>query len=913
MTTTPANMDREAWEQVDRLYHAALERPAAERSSFLNEACPDPDLRSEVESLLNFELADGSVFDSPAWEKRLAPGERLGPYEIVGRAGAGGMGEVWKARDTRLGRDVAIKVCAERFSDRFRREARAIAALNHPHICTLYDVGIDCLVMEYIEGAPIHGPLPLDRALKLGAQIAGALHAAHRKGIVHRDLKPANILLTKSGVKVLDFGLAKMQTPVAAGAETETATQRGVIIGTLNYMSPEQVQGKEMDGRSDIFSFGLVLYEMLTGRRAFEAENSASVIAAILEREPPHLEEIEPAGLRLVLHRCLTKDPDDRWQSATDLKAALEFTAEAAPQQRPRRRFGAGWLAAALFAAMFVATLVVYLRGKPQEQRVVRLQIPAPGNDWFTWYDKPALSPDGTRIVFSANEKLIERSLDSLATQELPGTEGGHLPFWSPDGRSVAFFAGGVKLKRTSLSGGSPVALCDVAGAEGGAWNREGVIVFAPTLRSSLMRIGADGGTPVAVTRLDPAKGETGHAWPSFLPDGRHFLFTAYASKPGNGGVFIGSLDSGQVKRLLPEETNAQYTEPGYVMFSRGGKLMAQPFDAGRLRITGDPFPVAQEVSDVFIWYLAGTTFSASGGVLAYRTGSPEAHRLRWFDRKGSPLGYVGLAGQYWDPALSPDGHAVAVSIRTASASDIWVFDLVRGTNSRLTFGGGNHFNPSWSPDGRQIAFRFVDASRSVIHRVLANGAGKEELAVQLDRDAQVWQWTGDGRYLIMDAYGFGKPREVWAAPLNGGGKPFPVVTGPFDNSAGRVSPDGKWIAYDGSETGRAEVYVQDFPPKGGKWPISTAGGTRAEWRADGRELFYRENSKMMSVDVKANAGKFEAGVPRLLFDVPRSHPDPMFDVSADGQRFLPVVSNEEPGALQPITVVLNWTAGIKR
>jgi len=907
-------MDREAWQQVDRLYHSALERPAAERAAFLDEACPDPDLRREVESLLSFEAADGSLFDSPAWEKRLAPGERLGPYEIVGRAGAGGMGEVWKARDTRLGRDVAIKVCSERFSDRFRREARAIAALNHPYICTLYDVGADCLVMEYIEGAPIQGPIPVERALKLAGQIADALDAAHRKGIVHRDLKPANILVTKSGVKVLDFGLAKMKTAVAAGTETETETQKGTILGSLHYMSPEQVQGKETDARSDIFSFGLVLYEMLTGRRAFEAENSASVIAAILEREPPKLEEIGPAGLHRVLRRCLAKDPEERWQTARDLGAALAGCGAEAPRQaeaRPTPLPWAGWLAA-LFAVVAAATLVVHLREKPPAPAApVRFQIAGPENATVT----PSLSPDGRKVAFAARGRLWVHSLESGESRDLTAAEG-WVPFWSPDSRFIAYVIGG-KLKKIETAGGPPQTVADFPGSwGGGAWNQDDVIVFGD-LPAGLSRVPASGGVPVPISALDPARQEISHFGPSFLPDGRHFVYTRFSTDRKKSAIYAGSVDAEPEQQssapLIASSWQAVYApsaDPGtgYLLFMRDGAIMAQLFDNRRMELKGQAVPVAERMGDNGT--VGWATFSASAGVLAYR--AEELTRLRWFDRKGSQLGDVGPVGDYWDPALSPDGRALAVSMRTANHWDIWVFDLDRGTSSRLTFGGGDHYVPHWSPDGRQIAFRFVDGSHWTVHRVPANGAGKEELAVQLD-NANLSQWTADGQYLISHVLRSGKPLEIWAAPVSGGGKPFPVVTGPFDNRLGRVSPDGKWIAYIGWETGKPEIYIQNFPPRGGKWQISTAGGYRPKWRADGRELFYREGSKMMSVDVKTNAGRLEAGNPKLLFDAPRSRRDMVFDVSADGQKLLLLVSNEETGAPHPITVVLNWQAGIKR
>jgi serine/threonine protein kinase len=835
------------------------------------------------------------------------------------------MGVVYRAEDLKLGRHVALKFLPradgelpESVLRRFEREARAASALNHPHICTVHGLedfgGQPAIVMELVEGETLaarlaKGALPLDQSLGLATQISGAMAEAHRRGIVHRDLKPANIMLTKSGAKVLDFGLAKMERAVSASADAETVTQKGAVLGTLHYMSPEQVQGKETDARSDIFSFGLVLYEILIGRRAFEGESAASVMAGILERDPAPLESNIPPALNRLLLRCLAKDPEERWQSARDLKTELEWIAEAAPQQpRPHRRVGAAWISAALFAAVAAVTLFIHLRERPPEQREVRLQISPPGNDPFTGNDTPVLSPDGTRIVFSNGGKLFVRSLDSLASRELPGTEDGILPFWSPDGRSVAFIAGG-KLKKTSLFGGSPIVLCNVIGPPGGAWNRDGVIVFPLNQVSPLMRISAAGGPPVPVTRLEAAKGVLSHGWPSFLPDGRHFLFTVYAKEPANAGVFIGSLDSPQVTRLLPDETNAQYTEPGYILFSRGGNLMAQAFDAGRLRFSGDPSLVAQGVLERAATPFAA--FSASAGVLAYRTGPPEGpKRLRWFDGKGTPLGDVGPTADFWSWALSPDGHALAVNMRTAPR-DIWVFDLVRGTNSRLTYSGGGQ--PSWSPDGRQIAFTMDGESPSVVRRIAANASGKEEQVAQLDRNADVLQWTADGQYLILTVRDPGKPLyEIWAVPISSGGKLFPVVAGPFSAWDGNISRDGKWITYTGNQTGKEEVYVQDFPPQAEKLRISTAGGRWPVWRADGRELFYVGGSKkMMSVEVKINAGRFEAGIPKPLFDLPKAAA--FGGLSADGQKFLLAVPNEEPGPPQPFTVVLNWPAGIKR
>ena len=900
------------WQAIEDIFRRAVELPPASRGAFLDDVCAaDEALRRELEFRLAQEAENGAAFAGPPHLSR------LGPYEILGRIGAGGMGAVHRARDTRVDRIVAVKICHAHLAGRFEKEARAIAALNHPHICALHDLGheggIDYLVMEYVEGESLaarlaQGRLPAGQAIRYAIEIADALAAAHARGIVHRDLKPANIMVTKAGVKVLDFGLAKTTRAAAASTVAATTTLQGLVLGTPHYMSPEQAQGQEIDARSDIFSFGLVFYEMLTGRRAFDGPNAASVMAGILEREPPPVEvDVPPAARRLLL-RCLAKDPDERWHAAHDLKTELEWIEEGAPQAPPRSRSRTGWLAAALFAAVAAAALVVHLRQTPPAHQVVQFQISSLANHPFDIGDKAAASPDGRRIVFSAGRRLFVRSLDSPSVRELPGTEGGVKPFWSADGRYVAYEAYW-KLMKVSLIGGPPVFLCDVFGSPGGAWSRDGTILFPANGKSGLMRISEGGGKPVPVTKLDTAKGEISHAWPSFLPDGKHFLFTVYAAEPANGGVFLGSTDSPQRSRFLPEQSNAEYTEPGYILFSRGSNLMAQAFDAGRLRLTGDVFPVTEGVAQGNRSTYRG--FSAAAGVLVYGTGGADGpKRLRLVDRKGSRLADVGPPANFWDLALSPDGHAVAAGMPTDAFEDIWVFDLIRGTRSRVTLGQAGHSNPKWSPDGREIAFVLTDPSGWVIKRVPANGTGKEERLVQLDRNAGLSQWTPDGRFLILQPFGSGKPGEVWAARLSDLGNPFPLLTGPFNIAQGRVSPDGKWIAYTSDATGRNEIYVQDFPPKTGKWQISTAGGAMPQWRSDGRELFYREGSKMISVDVKSTAAGFEAGLPKSLFDPPVGVLQ--FDVSADGRKFLLVVPNEGSGPSQTFTVVLNWPSAIK-
>ncbi len=692
-------MDRERWQQVDELYHAAVERPSAERAAFLDEACPDPDLRREVESLLSFETADGAMLDSPAWEKRLAPGERLGPYEILGRAGAGGMGEVWKARDTRLGRDVAIKVCPERFSEDFRREARAIAALNHPHICTLYDVGRDCLVMEYIDGAPIKGPLPLNRALQLGAQIADALDAAHRKGIVHRDLKPANILLTHGGVKLLDFGLAKM---VPAGLLAEApgkAKMEGALAGTLQYMAPEQLQGKEADSRCDIFSFGCVLYELIAGRRAFDGPDPASLIAATLRAEPPPLAS---KPLERLLRKCLAKDPDERWQSARDLRDELLWIASgyagtpaAVTAEIKTQRWRRGWVAAVALILAVAAYSLWLVRPAPVPQRVIRfpLALQESIRDF-------RISPDGQKLLYLTGSDKQEFRLYDLTSGEsrpLPELGGAADFFWSPDSRFVGFRIGN-QFRKMELAGGLTSTIFD-AGTTNinyfAAWSPGGDILFYFS-GIGTARVPVEGGEDRMLARIAPS--ESVHVGFDPLPGGRRFLFYAASNaRVLQGETRVYSVDGTAVRTVMTSDSAATYSPPGYLLYLRGDLLVAQPFDAARVALTGPAQPLINRVARY-----TGSAFedlpmiSASRtGVLVYRSGTRlRQSRLTWFDRTGTPSGTVGEPADYTNPALSYDGRRLAVSIRDplSALRDIWIFDLERRGATRVTFGQGDNF-----------------------------------------------------------------------------------------------------------------------------------------------------------------------------------------------------------------------------
>ncbi len=880
------------------------------------------------------------------------PGTRLGPYEILSAIGAGGMGEVYKARDTRLDRTVAIKVLARSITgrpevlQRFEREARTVSTLNHPNICTLHDVGTEngqpYLVMEYVEGETLadriaRGPLPMPDVWRIAIQIGDALDQAHRQGIVHRDLKPGNVMLAggkgSTNVKLLDFGLAKVSEAQAAGTLTslptvvQSLTTEGSVVGTFQYMPPEQLEGNEADQRSDIFAFGCVLYEMVTGRKAFEGKSQATLISAIMTAEPPSIgaaQPMAPPALDRVIRKCLAKNPDDRWQTARDLAGELRWISEsgsqvaAAPAIAARRRWRVqtAWIVCAVLTTALAAVLAIHLQEGPPEAHITRFTVSAPDKYGFGLYDVGVLSPDGTKLAFLATtgetDSLFVRSFDLLAPKPLTGTDQAAIPFWSPDGRYVAFSQSG-KLKKIDLAGGPPVPLCDVQSWVAGTWNAEGTILFHVGGGRPLMRVAAAGGTATPLTKLDTARGETGHMWPHFLPDGRHFLFTVTSGSTEVRGVYAGALDSPDKVRILNEEANAQYSPPGFLLYPRGDVLTAQPFDAARRRVTGDAFPVADQLFSLGGVY--GSAYSTAAGSLVYRTGdSASAMVLAWYNRKGTREGQVGEPGDYTNPALSPDGRTLAVGKRDPVTRNrtIWLFDLVRGTSSRLTFDPSDNLNPTWSPDGRQIAFSSKRKGEREIFLKSSSGTGQEETLLRSDLQSNVEDWTRDGKYLIYNQQSPGKI-EILALPLTGDRKPIVAIGGPGQPQEGQVSPDGKWMAYRSTESGRPEVYVQNFPPAGGKWQISTGGGADPQWGRNGKELFYVEGTKMIGVEVKADGARFDAGVPKALFEtrlavVGRNR----YVVSPDSQRFLVVTPNETASG-SPLFVVQNWYAGVKR
>jgi len=872
----------------------------------------------------------------------LSPGDKLGPYEILTPLGEGGMGQVWKARDTRLNRFVAIKTSHKRFSERFEREAQAIAALNHPHICSLYDVGPDYLVMEYVEGKPLAGPVPLDQALALAGQILDALDAAHRKGITHRDLKPGNIMLGANGVKVLDFGLAKIEHAPAPGGASEGVTRtmpltnEGAVLGTLQYMSPEQIEGHEADARSDIFAFGLVLYELITGKRPFTGKSQASLIASILKEQPPPLSEMQPLtppGLERVLQTCLEKDPDKRWQSAREVKHALEWMTQQVGQvsDLPSRANGRRhwvWPAVALLAliALGVAGWMFWLRTQ-QPAQTSRFEVALPENVTFSQY--VSVSPDGRKLAFNATGEhrgLWIRDLDALEWRQLPGTDGAVSPFWSPDSKFLGFGVGS-QLKKIDISGGPAQSLCEVpsVGVGSGAWNRDGVIIFGGRGTGPLWKVSQAGGVATAITSVDASRGEAFHALPTFMPDGKHFIYLR------NGpaeviGMYAGSLDAKPTEqskeRILTSPFAASYVN-GYLFFMRDNTLMAQPFDAGRLQLTGEPTPVAEHV---------GTTqsigvFSVSpSGTLAYRAGAQSGnYQLTWFDRQGKLLSTFGQPGPDEDIVLSPDGtHGAVRDAGVAAPGDLWTLDFARGVRTRFTFRQSPGSEAVWSPDGGRIAFS-AGTNRDTIYEKASSGAGDEkELLKEPGRIHIPTSWSHDGRFLLYHITNTPKTGvDMWILPLQGDRKPVLLLGTDFTEAQGSFSPDMRWIAYTSNESGRSEIYVRPFSASGpsgapalgeGKWQVSKDGGNNAKWRADGKEIIFQappNGTAKMAVDVKTNGTAFEAGIPQRLFQSPDDYG---WDVTGDGKRFLlSVLPLGQQAAQVPITVVLNWPAQLKK
>ncbi len=882
----------------------------------------------------------------------LTPGTKFGPYEIQSPLGAGGMGEVYRARDTRLNRIVAIKVLPDHLADsatlreRFEREARTIASLNHPHICTLHDIGredgIDYLVMEYVEGETLaarlrKGPLPIEQVLQYAIEIADALDKAHRKGITHRDLKPGNIMLTKSGAKLLDFGLAKLKQEMAPSAQlsqlptaSEPLTAQGTILGTLQYMAPEQVEGKEADARTDIFAFGVVVYEMATGKKAFEGKSQASLIAKILETDPPPISSLQPMtppALDRVVKKCLAKEPDKRWQDASDLCDELRWIAEGGSQAgvaapvvaRRQRRERMAWALAGAGLLLAAAIAGYFLLQPKKADNVVRFSVLPPENTRFdTNGGFLSLSPDGRKLAFvavgqtGASAELWVRSLDSLAADGFQGTGGIFAPFWSPDGQYIGFFTLDGKLEKVPVSGGTPQVLCDIHGAFGGTWNRDGVILFSSD--SKLYRVSDAGGAPTLVAAPDAGRQELAYYFPQFLPDGRHFLLRVFVGVT-TGYIAAGSLDSPKTVRLFESVSNALYAPPGYLFYDNQGTLVAQPFDASGLKFTGPAVPVGTGVG-LTAGFGYGYFSVSQSGVLAFQT-TPGGvtSQMTWYNRNGEKLGTVGQAGLYTSSALSPDGTRIAVGVGELGARDIWVYDLKRGTESRLTFSSIDNHNPLWSADGNRIIFSSTRVGERNIYEQPANGLGNVEPVYESkDQAKAVDDLAPDGRYAIYDTAG-GDSTELWGLPLTGERKPFPFVQGSFAAREARFSPNGRYVAYASTESGRYEIYVQTFPEHLGKWQISTAGGTEPAWRRDGKELFYLSaDGKMMAVEVNTESANFQAGIPKPLFQAQlvegllwRNR----YVVSADGQRFLILAPTGET-ASNPITVVVNWPVDLK-
>ena len=900
----------------------------------------------------------------------LEAGTKLGPYEILSPLGAGGMGEVYRAKDTRLDRDVAIKVLPSHLTNnaklkqRFEREAKVISSLTHPNICTLHDIGhqdgVDYLVMELIEGDTLarriaKGALPLEDLLRVGAEIASALDKAHRAGIVHRDLKPGNIMLTKSGAKLLDFGLAK-NTPGQSGLPaapdavtiTKPLTREGSIVGTFQYMAPEQLEGKEADQQTDIFAFGAVLYEMATGKRAFEGSSRASLIASIMSSQPRAISELQPMtppALEHLVRTCLAKSREDRIQTAHDVKLQLQWIAEGgsqlgAPAPIVAKRKTKDRFLLITTAVLFVATVVLgvaYLRNASSTPVMVTASIRPPTGVRFVFTNDaggPAvISPDGKNIAFTGRcedgiNRLWVRPLNDGAARVLPGTDDCTFPFWSPDGQSVAFFAH-EKLSRTPITGGLPVTICDALLGKGGSWSASGEILFAPYYIVPIARVPASGGTPTPVTKLDEGKHST-HRWPVCLPDGKHFLYFAGnhdLSQRGNDGIFFASLDGSVNKKVVATRGNVVYAS-GHLLYLRNDTLMAQRFDPKRGEFTGDPKPVAYDVQyDGGVW--RGVFSASDNGVLIYQTGlAPSGTTLTWFDRTGKDLGNFSDQALYDNQLrISPDGNKIVVAV--GGPSDVWTFDLNRGIRTRVTAGPVEERPALWSPDGSKIVYtsRNRPDKRKILYITQSSGTGEPQPLFESDRDMRATDYSPDGKFVLISIRDRGLDNNVALVTLEDTPRFIPLITKPLNEDAARFSPDGRWIAYASNESGREEVYVIPFCSelnddgslatcdRSGRWQVSTRGGTRPAWARDGKTLYFQTLDRTLhaaAVDTTGDSFKVQTSQPLFTPDAAvtnrpgRNKGGYAYDVTPDGKRFL--INTFGSGDATPLTLVLNWT-----
>jgi Tol biopolymer transport system component/tRNA A-37 threonylcarbamoyl transferase component Bud32 len=881
----------------------------------------------------------------------IVAGTKLGPYEILAPIGAGGMGEVYRAKDMRLDRTVAIKVLPSHLSSnpdlrqRFEREARTVSSLNHPHICTLHDIGhqdgIDYLVMEFLEGDTLgqrlsKGPLPTDQVLRYAIEIADALDKAHKQGIVHRDLKPGNIMLTRSGAKLLDFGLAKFQeaapqTPMSdvsalATEQKQNLTAEGSIIGTTQYMAPEQLEGKEADSRTDIFAFGLVLYEMITGKKAFTGKSPASLIAAILEKEPEPIsatQPMTPPALDRAVKLCLAKESDERWQNAHDLMNELKWIREGRSQAgvaapvatRRKTRERLAWVLVAALGLALTITAGTFLYPRGARPETVRLAMTSPGVTVTPGAGNVSISPDGHMIVFVGSDSagqggLWLRSLAETAPHNLVKTAGATYPFWSPDSKHIAFFADG-KLKQVSVAGGDVDIICTAPDGRGGTRSSRGVIVFAPTVASPLMRVDAAGGEPVPATKLDSTNGEVTHRFPTFLPDGEHFLFMAGPSAEHTGNsIYVGSLQSTGRTPLLKTARMPVYAEPGYLIYSIGDRIAAQRFNPKTMRVEGQPLKLPDGIPNSVNTGDRVASASANGTLVIAAAESAEK-KLAWFNRRGEIESTIPLPpGIIQGCRISPDGTRIITMIGPAQGNqDLWVIDLKRGSSTRLTFGPYSSQGAVWSPDGKSLVFQSNRNGPFDLFVKQANGSGGDTLLFSSPTEwKEPFSWSPDGRTIAFLSIEKETNGDILLVSADGKGKVTPYLKTPAAEWYPNISPDGRWLAYSSNESGRVEIYVQSFPTPGTKYQATTTGGTAPQWTNGGRELFYlTTEGSIASVPVTLGES-LEFGTSQTLFSLPGN----AFDVSPDGQHVLALVPVDSAAAQWP-TVVLNWAAALNR